>query len=144
MKKPLIAIGAVAVAAVAGFVIFGGGADTAQEPVAALDGTALVQITVPEVLSENALIGKRGFDQYCAQCHGPNAVGQDGVAPPLIHKIYEPSHHADESFQRAVAQGVQAHHWTFGNMPPVQGLSRADVALIIAYVRELQQANGIQ
>ncbi|SLN56307.1 Cytochrome c6 [Pseudoruegeria aquimaris] len=105
---------------------------------------AMVRIVLPEALSENAVIGKRAFDANCAECHGANAAGQNGVAPPLVHKIYEPSHHGDESFQRAVAQGVRAHHWSFGNMPPVAGLSRADVAMIIAYVRELQRANGIE
>ena len=52
---------------------------------------------------QNAQSGKRGFEAKCAACHGVNAAGQDGVAPPLVHKIYEPSHHGDESFQRAVS-----------------------------------------
>jgi hypothetical protein len=39
--------------------------------------------------------------------------------------------------------GVQAHHWRFGNMPPVEGITRAEVATIITYIRELQRANGI-
>ncbi|WP_430540810.1 c-type cytochrome [Planktotalea arctica] len=25
--------------------------------------------------------------QNCAACHGVNAVGQNGVAPPLVHKV---------------------------------------------------------
>ena len=104
---------------------------------------ALVQIEIPSELSGLATIGKRGFDKNCAACHGENAVGQDGVAPPLVHKIYEPSHHGDESFQRAVAMGVRAHHWKFGNMPAIEGLTRADVKAITAYVRELQRHNGI-
>ncbi len=83
------------------------------------------------------------FETKCAACHGVNAVGQNGVAPPLIHKIYEPSHHGDESFQRAVAQGVRGHHWSFGDMPPVDGLTRADVAMIVAYICTVQVANGI-
>lgn len=103
----------------------------------------LVQIDIPAELSGLAIIGKRGFDKNCAVCHGQNAVGQDGVAPPLVHKIYEPSHHGDESFQRAVAIGVRAHHWKFGNMPAIEGLTRADVKVITAYVRELQRHNGI-
>lgn len=111
------------------------------------DGTkpnsALVSVTLPEQLSDNAIIGKRIFEATCASCHGRNAAGQKGVAPPLIHKIYEPSHHGDESFQRAVALGVRAHHWPFGNMPPVDGLTRAEVSTIITYVRELQRTNGI-
>ena len=73
-----------------------------------------------------------------------NGVGQEGLAPPLVHNIYEPGHHGDEAFQRAVAVGVRRHHWPFGDMPPVEGLSRADVALIVAYIRELQSANGIE
>ena len=66
-----------------------------------------------------------------------------GVAPPLIHKTYEPSHHGDESFQRAISVGVRANHWKFGNMPATEGLTRGDVKAIIAYVRELQEANEI-
>lgn len=105
--------------------------------------SALVEITLPVSLSANAQIGKTAFEAKCSACHGANAVGQADVAPPLIHKIYEPSHHGDEAFQRAVSLGVRQHHWSFGNMPPVEGLTRADVAMIIDYVRELQQANGI-
>lgn len=126
------------------FITFGvqyfsnGSASAAME-----EGTALVAIKTPESYSQNAQIGQRLFEAKCADCHGPNAVGQAGVAPPLIHVIYEPNHHGDESFQRAVALGVRAHHWKFGNMPAVAGLTRAEVKFIIAYVRELQRHNGI-
>ena len=105
--------------------------------------SAIVEIIVPEMLSADAEVGKVAFEAKCSACHGANAVGQTDVAPPLVHKIYEPSHHADESFQRAVSLGVRQHHWSFGNMPPVEGLTRGDVTMIIAYVRELQRANGI-
>ncbi len=108
------------------------------------DGAAMASVSLPDSYSGNAQIGARVYEAKCASCHGENAQGQQGVAPPLIHKIYEPSHHGDEAFQRAVALGVQAHHWPFGNMPPVEGLSRGDVAMIVAYIRETQQANGIQ
>ena len=103
----------------------------------------LAQVNVPDQMSASALMGKKGFDANCASCHGQNAAGQNGIAPPLIHKIYEPSHHGDESFQRAVAMGVRAHHWKFGNMPAIEGLTRADIKAITAYVRELQRHNGI-
>lgn len=105
--------------------------------------TAIVSINVPGTLSANAEIGKSIYDTKCAECHAPSGVGQVDMAPPLIHIIYEPSHHGDESFQRAVANGVRAHHWTFGNMPAVDGLTRGDVTMIVAYIRELQRANGI-
>lgn len=108
-----------------------------------IDNTAIVSIELPDELSKVAQIGKLAFQSNCLACHGENAVGQKGVAPPLIHKIYEPSHHGDESFQRAISVGVRAHHWKFGNMPAIEGLTRGDVKAIIAYVRELQAANGI-
>lgn len=106
-------------------------------------GPALAEVRVPE-LSDKASQGKAVFDQNCAQCHGPNAAGIDGAGPPLVHRIYEPSHHGDMAFQLAAAQGVRQHHWRFGNMPPVDGVSEKDVAAITTYVRELQRANGIE
>lgn len=106
-------------------------------------GTALAEVTLPATLSDNAQIGKTAYDANCASCHGPNGAGTDGKAPPLIHKIYEPNHHGDEAIQRAAALGVQSHHWPFGNMPPVAGLTRGDVTMIVAYIREVQRANGI-
>ena len=109
----------------------------------ASNGVAIVNVTVPEVLSANAELGKAAFDAKCAVCHGTNAAGQDGIAPPLVHKIYEPSHHGDASFLLAAKNGVPAHHWRFGDMPPVEGVTDADVKMIVAYVRELQRANGI-
>ena len=106
-------------------------------------GSALADVLVPTTLTQNATVGQLAYEAKCASCHGENAEGQDGVAPPLIHKIYEPGHHGDEAFQRAAAVGVKAHHWSFGDMPPVEGVTRADVKMIIAYIREVQQANGI-
>lgn len=104
---------------------------------------AIVNILMPEELSETAKLGEELFKENCATCHGQNAVGQQGVAPPLVHKIYEPSHHGDQSFQMAVAMGVRSHHWKFGNMAAIEGPSREDVFQITQYVRELQRANGI-
>ena len=107
------------------------------------EGEALVSVALPETLSSNATLGARAFDAVCAECHGVNAAGRMGYGPPLVHKIYEPSHHGDMAFQVAVQNGVRAHHWTFGDMPAQSGLTNADVGNIIAYVRELQRANGI-
>ncbi len=106
-------------------------------------GAALVEVALPETLSDRAQIGKRGFEAKCLACHGTNAAGQQGVAPPLVHKLYEPSHHSDAAFVMAAKNGVRAHHWPFGNMLPVAGLTDADALAIAAYVRELQRANGI-
>ncbi len=106
-------------------------------------GAPIIEVKLPAELSANAQIGKRAFEAKCAACHNDNAAGQNGVAPPLVHKIYEPSHHGDASFMAAAMNGVVSHHWNFGNMPPVKGITQADVKYIATYVRELQRANGI-
>lgn len=99
-------------------------------------------VKVP-ALSEVATKGEALFNANCAVCHGKEGTGTK-QGPPLVHKIYEPSHHGDASFQRAAKLGVRAHHWPFGNMPPVARVNETEVSRIIAYVRELQRANGIQ
>ena len=99
-------------------------------------------ITIPP-LSTEARAGQALFEENCMTCHGPHATGSDR-GPPLVHRIYEPNHHADISFILAVRNGVRAHHWQFGNMAPVDGVSDEDTIKIIRYVRELQRANGIQ
>lgn len=101
-------------------------------------------INVPETLSAPAYFGQIAFERACASCHGTNGAGGTGKGPPLIHPIYEPGHHGDTAFLRAAMAGVQAHHWNFGDMPPVEGITDETVALIVAYVRELQRANGIE
>lgn len=107
------------------------------------DGGAIVDVALPPELSDEGLIGERVFNFACSECHGENAAGRNGVAPPLVHIIYEPSHHSDEAFQVAVRGGVRSHHWNFGNMPPIEGLSRAEVRAIATFIRELQRENGI-
>jgi cytochrome c len=94
-------------------------------------------------LSAQATKGKSIYEANCSSCHGQNGSGTD-KGPPFIHKIYEPSHHGDASFQRAAKYGVRAHHWPFGNMPRVEGITEIEVERVIAYVRELQRANGIR
>ncbi len=103
---------------------------------------ASLSVKVPQLTAE-AQAGRELFEGRCIACHGKNATGTKN-GPPLVHKIYEPNHHSDASFYRAVAQGTRAHHWPFGNMPPVTGVKKDEVAKIIGYVRELQRANGIK
>ncbi len=110
---------------------------------AARDGAPIVTVTVPELGAET-VIGQRVFDAKCAACHGTHAAGRNGMGPPLIHKIYEPSHHGDMAFFLAAQSGVRAHHWPFGDMPPVEGITWAEVASIVTYIRALQRANGIE
>jgi mono/diheme cytochrome c family protein len=95
--------------------------------------------TVPAELVE----GERRYDESCRSCHGPLGIGTD-AGPPLVHRIYEPSHHSDAAFRLAVTAGVRAHHWSFGNMPPVPGMDSTRIAEVTAYVRWLQRTAGIE
>ncbi|PCD76717.1 c-type cytochrome [Pseudothioclava arenosa] len=142
--KPYLLSAAVAVALAGGTWLSLRPDPKAQAQAAApAEGAALVAITLPATLSAQADMGKRAFDAACLECHGENATGRAGFGPPLVHKIYEPSHHGDMAFFAAVQNGVRAHHWRFGDMPPQDGLTRSDVANLVTYVRELQRANGI-
>ena len=87
--------------------------------------------------------GEALFAERCALCHGREATGT-GQGPPLVHAIYRPSHHPDASFLAAVRNGVRAHHWRFGDMPPLEGLGDEDVGAIVDYVRHLQRRAGIE
>lgn len=107
------------------------------------EGDPIVGVALPASLSDQEIIGRNAYEAVCAECHGTNAAGRNGVAPPLVHVIYEPSHHGDEAFWTATQKGVRAHHWQFGNMPVIDGLTRADVKSIVAYIRVLQRENGI-
>ena len=108
-----------------------------------LPAGALVTVTLPASFTEQEQIGAGAYDAVCAVCHGLNGRGRDGVAPPLVHKIYEPSHHSDMAFVLAAQNGVRAHHWKFGNMPAVEGVTRSEILAIVTYIRALQRANGI-
>ncbi|TCM86099.1 c-type cytochrome [Rhodovulum steppense] len=109
---------------------------------APVEPRAMVQVALPG-LSDMAQVGQAAFGRNCAECHGPDAGGRLGLGPPLIHRVYEPSHHGDIAFWMAVRRGVVAHHWPFGDMPSVPGVRDDEIAAIIAFVREVQRANGI-
>ena len=101
------------------------------------------RISEPELaLSNTARAGEELFNANCSVCHGMNASGTS-QGPTFIDRIYHPGHHPDFSFRNAVSNGVTQHHWVFGDMPPVDGVSPEDVDKIICYVREVQRANGI-
>ncbi len=136
MRRLVLLVGS-AVAVVAMVLFFRGA------PTGGGSGEAFAEVTVPQ-LTNIQMQGETAFKTNCASCHGVNAAGKDGFGPPLVHRIYEPSHHGDMAFVLAVKQGVRAHHWKFGNMPPVAGVSDPEIQAIIAYVRALQRANGIQ
>jgi mono/diheme cytochrome c family protein len=98
-------------------------------------------VIVPRLSSE-ATAGEAIFLANCAVCHGKNAAGTD-KGPPLVSQIYSPAHHSDFSFVRAVTVGVPQHHWLFGPMPAQPQLGQKQIDQIVAYIPELQKANGM-
>lgn len=40
--------------------------------------------------------------------------------------------------------GLRKHHWGFGPMPPIRGLTEDEVAAIIVFVRETQRTEGFE
>jgi mono/diheme cytochrome c family protein len=91
----------------------------------------------------NPAAGKKLYGEKCVQCHGGDLRGTK-EGPPLVHRIYEPSHHGDVAAQIAVKHGSRQHHWNFGDMKPVPGVSADEIAHITAYVRAEQRKAGIR
>jgi mono/diheme cytochrome c family protein len=109
-----------------------------HRPVSDLDTVGLRSRAVPaEFQSGEAL-----YRTSCSACHGEAALGSP-IGPPLVHPVYRPNHHADIAFVFAAERGVRAHHWGFGDMPPVPEVSREHVMQIVQYVRWLQREAGV-
>lgn len=94
---------------------------------------------------EPALVteGEALYLAECAGCHGADLRGSD-EGPSLLSDIYEPGHHADFAFVRAIQHGASQHHWTFGRMEPIEHLGEDEIDAIIAYVREVQRIEGYE
>ncbi|WP_051062768.1 c-type cytochrome [Ilumatobacter nonamiensis] len=100
----------------------GSGGDTATDPASSGAGAELYQAN-------------------CASCHGADLGGTD-KGPSHLSIVYEPNHHGDDAFRSAIANGAQQHHWTFGDMAPIPGLSDDEVDEIIAFIRAEQERQG--
>jgi len=87
-------------------------------------------------------LGLMNYSVYCASCHGKTGGGSD-KGPTFIHRVYHPGHHGDGSFFTAAKRGARGHHWKFGDMKPVEGVTDAQLKLIVEYVRAVQRANGL-
>jgi len=123
---------------IAGIFLAGCNTDTTEPAGKAASPATDTSSSPPDPIKGAAL-----FATNCAACHGQDARGTDH-GPPLIHRIYEPSHHDDFAFYRAVGGGSRQHHWQFGDMPPVPGVSFEDTGHIIAGVRQQQRRAGIE
>ena len=101
----------------------------------------LARVELPPTPEEHRQ-GDSLFTVNCASCHGQSGRGT-AQGPPLLHIIYEPSHHSDAAFVLATRNGVAAHHWRFGNMPPQPQIDSVSLRKIIGYVRWAQREVGI-
>jgi len=128
----LIVLGVITLVAVASYLPIGTGM---------FNSKSKLDVTVPE-LSAEAQQGYALFRNACATCHGTKADGTDN-GPALIIRTYHPGRHADIAFYRAVKLGVRQHHFHFGGMPPIDGISEAEIANIVMFIRETQKANGV-
>lgn len=100
----------------------------------------------PEMPIQDPVLVVAGEPLYttnCAECHGEDLRGTD-LGPSHLSIVYEPSHHSDGAFAVAVLVGTAQHHWPYGSMEPVEGLSDEDIISIIAYVREIQRIEGFE
>ncbi len=95
---------------------------------------AAEKIEIPFHLGQGQLL----YEKYCSSCHGIDLTGSD-KGPPLLHPFYKPSHHGDKAFYRAALQGAREHHWEFGDMPPVEGLTAGKMDKVVPYLRYYQQ-----
>jgi len=105
--------------------------------------TATSATTIPVQDPDLVASGEQLYAANCAECHGADLRGTD-KGPSHLSEVYEPGHHADGAFLFAVQNGSRAHHWSFGDMPPIEGLSPEDVEAITAFVREQQRMRGFE
>jgi mono/diheme cytochrome c family protein len=95
---------------------------------------AASNINIPFNLGKGQVL----YETYCASCHGLELTGTE-KGPPFLHPFYKPSHHGDAAFYRAALKGTRSHHWEFGDMPPVAGITEKEMDSILPYIRYYQK-----
>lgn len=86
-------------------------------------------------------VGAAVYAASCASCHGADLRGTD-KGPSHLSIVYELNHHGDAAFRSAILNGAQQHHWNFGDMEPVEGLTAGEIDAVIAFVRAEQDRLG--
>lgn len=125
MRRHLLPITVVLLSVVFGAACAGGGeSGPVTAPSTDLDGAAL-------------------YEANCASCHGADLRGTD-KGPSHLSIVYEPNHHPDDAFRSAIRNGAAQHHWDFGDMPPIEGLTDDEVEAIITFVRAEQEAERFE
>lgn len=133
---PWIGVGVLVVVMVVAVVAFGGGDSPGDAPAGGDTG-------IPPQDPDLVAAGEPVYQAYCAVCHGIDLRGTP-VGPSHLSIVYEPNHHSDAAFALAIVDGSPQHHWPFGDMQPVPGLTDGEIEAVIAYIREQQRINGFE
>ena len=105
--------------------------------------TTATQVPTSTSSAPAAPDGAAVYQQFCAECHGADLRGTD-KGPSQLSIIYEPNHHGDFAYRVAIREGTRAHHWGFGDMPPVEDISDLEIEKVISYIRAEQQRLGFE
>ena len=135
---PLIVVGLV-IAVIAKSGDEGGNADRPSDIAIISADQFNIPAQDPKLIAEGEML----YQASCALCHGSDLRGTE-LGPSHLSVVYQPGHHSDIAFSLAARNGVRSHHWRFGDMAPVEGLSDADLERITAFVRETQLTNGFE
>lgn len=103
-------------------------------------GLVLMMVVVPLLLLGNggdATAGKAVFEKKCATCHGKEGEGKEAMAKMMKVEMKhlgskEVQAKKDADLTKDITEGV-------GKMKPVKGLSDADTANVVAYLRTLKK-----
>lgn len=103
-------------------------------------GLVLIMVVVPLLLLGNggdATEGKTAYNKKCVTCHGKEGEGKAAMAKMLKVEMKhlgskEVQAKSDADLTKNIVEGV-------GKMKPVKGLSDADVANVVAYLRTLKE-----
>ncbi len=102
-----------------------------------LGSVLLLAIAIPLLSAGkgDATAGKEVYMKRCATCHGPAGEGKEAIAKMLKVELHhlgskEVQAKSDADLRKIITQGT-------GKMKPVTGLSDAEIANLIAYVRTL-------
>ena len=111
----------------------------APAPTVTSDASAPPTTAAAFVVPDGAAV----YQQYCAECHGVDLRGTD-KGPSQLSIIYEPNHHGDYAYRVAIREGTREHHWWFGDMPPVEGITDLEIEKVISFIRAEQERLGFE
>ena len=135
----MVAVCAIALACAADSDDAGDASSAEPAPTVTSDAPAPPTTTAAFVVPDGAAV----YQQYCAECHGADLRGTD-KGPSQLSIIYEPNHHGDFAYRVAIRDGTREHHWWFGDMPPVEGITDLEIEKVISYIRAEQERLGFE